>query len=96
MSEIKAGPVIDPTGGNAFPGPKQMVLVPPECTHAKQMQIFDNGMSLRDWFAGMATDETVRMAAQEFMALHGGRTSCSNAEARYFYADAMLQARQGE
>jgi hypothetical protein len=50
------------------------------------------GMTLRDWFAGLATDEDV----DEYGCYYsdGNTYTVSRAVARYRYADAMLKARE--
>ena len=65
-------------GGPAFP-------------HAHEDYPFQHGMSLRDWFAGQATEEDL----QDILAKYFGCGSLpSRAEARMMFADAMLKARE--
>ena len=54
------------------------------------------GMSLRDWFAGHATDADVswhRHASRDW-AGHARDEACSREVAKFRYADAMLEARK--
>lgn len=48
------------------------------------------GLTVRQWFAGTASDEAIRLASQEFLAAHADRTTCTQAEARFWYADSMI------
>lgn len=72
-------------GGPAFPVPS--------CQDANgQICWGQDGMSLRDWFAGQATEQDVQH--------HGGgwceaeRRTWTSEEAKYRYADAMLAAKE--
>lgn len=51
------------------------------------------GMSLRDWFAGHATDADVR---EYQLNDEGERNNATREQAKYAYADAMLAARQSK
>lgn len=64
-------------GGPAFPGPD----------HISQPDDIHEGMSLRDWFAGMALQGLVNLA---------GRDPGGESQLAYRYADAMLAAREVE
>lgn len=66
-------------GGQAFPAPDTM--------HASG----HDGMSLRDWFAGLATDEDVDYVVRDMAAI--GK-SMTRERARYMHADAMLAERE--
>lgn len=50
-----------------------------------------SGMSLRDWFAGKATDTDVERWMD---IMYANNTPVTREEAKYLYADAMLKARQ--
>ncbi len=73
---------------------------PREWTNHKGDLASDGGMTLRDWFAGQATEEDIR-AHIAIMGLHEGALvehntgRCrSREQAKYAYADAMLAARE--
>lgn len=53
------------------------------------------GMSLRDWFAGQATDEDIR-SYREALPSSGihARYRFTRVQARWRFADAMLEARE--
>ena len=70
-------------GGQAFPG---QAVFSPECGTLPGWL----GMSLRDWFAGQATEKDIEVWQLE--ANRAGRM-VSREQAKYLYADAMLQAR---
>jgi len=58
------------------------------------------GMSLRDWFAGQATDEDIDNHRQweynrGWYYVYKTNPKLSREKARYAYADAMLAAREG-
>lgn len=54
-------------------------------------QVYANGMTLRDWFAGQALAGMASIALDEGEMLMGWRDM---SKAAYHAADAMLQARQ--
>ncbi len=71
-------------GGPAFPIP-----------YGQIMSIEGMGMSLRDWFAGQATEEDID-AHQEYVKDIGGMVpKYTREQAKYRYADAMIAARKG-
>ena len=74
-------------GGPAFPG--QDVV---QNMYGDVAPVFYPGMSLRDWFAGMASDQDIT----EHRVTHaeGITFTVSREVARYRYADAMLKARE--
>ena len=52
------------------------------------------GMTLRDWFAGIATDKDIESVLDETgMPWRPIGTKASRVMARYFYADSMLAER---
>ena len=55
------------------------------------------GMSLRDWFAGMATEGDIKHHRGPSYS-QGGAAAYNHTreEARYLHADAMLEARENE
>lgn len=67
-------------GGPAFPMQDW-----DECIHSRRSE---TGMTLRDWFAGMALQGTVANPVS------GGEKWTTLAEAAYTAADAMLSARK--
>lgn len=70
-------------GGPAFPI---------EGNHHGEVE-WHHGMSLRDWFAGTATDDAISRASVEYMEKKDtGR--CTVSQARYYYADAMIKERE--
>ena len=72
-------------GGPAFPIP-----------YGQIMSIEGMGMSLRDWFAGQATEEDID-AHQEYAKDIGGMVpKYTREQAKYRYADAMIAARKGD
>jgi len=77
-----SGPAND--GGQAFP-------------HGNPTHGGDTGMSLRDWFAGQATEQDVQNHIGESVTHLSGatyrNTTRTREEAKYAYADAMLAAR---
>ena len=74
-------------GGPAFPhGPLGDTMHGEDGRISHQCQAYP-GMSLRDWFAGMATDADV----QVWLDLPG---VASRRDARYMHADAMIGARE--
>jgi hypothetical protein len=82
---LNAGQIKKPqeNGGPAFPVPNDQY---PEF----------NGMSLRDWFAGNASEDDVFTHRDFDMDEHG---TCiprrTREQAKYAYADAMIEARKG-
>lgn len=75
-------------GGSAFP-----LCVPDYHGDRPHLQ---NGMSLRDWFAGMATELDIRTyEGGRYQRGDGIWTTTTREKARYIYADAMIAARKG-
>jgi hypothetical protein len=73
-------------GGPAFPNPSEVFVIP------------QNGMSLRDWFAGRAlqgqmTNSEAYLAAMEVTSGNVNEVARALAQASYVLADAMLAAR---
>jgi len=71
-------------GGPAFPV---------DIVHGDGSMTYHPGMSLRDWFAGMATDADVKRwlpKAEAEVGLGGNPREY----AKYLYADAMMKARK--
>lgn len=71
-------------GGPAFP------------TFHPEWRALHDGMSLRDYFAGQATEADIHIHMEWPGANYGGaavRAKYSREQARYRYADAMLKAR---
>ena len=56
-----------------------------------------HGMTLRDWFAGQATDKDIHRhmpwVEKRGAPLGVGEYACTHEEAKYRYADAMIEAR---
>ncbi len=75
-------------GGPAFPG-KSWKKTDPDGFYLHN----SNGMTIRDWFAGTASDESVSRASREYMEKYS-LVHCTVAEARFFYADAMLKQKE--
>jgi hypothetical protein len=75
-------------GGPAFP-------VPDTYYPNGQVQYGPTGMSLRDWFAGHASEDDIGGYLREKISPKTGRkiSGLSREEAKYAYADAMMQAR---
>jgi len=73
-------------GGQAFPCPAD----------DKSGWSAEYGMTLRDWFAGKATDGDVGSIPSSGYAEGFGWREFTRAERRYMFADAMLAAREGE
>ena len=71
-------------GGVAFPGP---------CQHETDIDI-NEGMSLRDWFAGQALAGVWAGRESDFVKI-SAPTTTDVAVACYAIADAMIQARSG-
>lgn len=71
------------TGGFAFPG------FNPNQTNGQLVN--SGGMTLRDWFAGMAMQGL--MANPECWKHIGGTNSAETARVAFLHADAMLKAR---
>ena len=82
MSSHGDGGPAFPTGQNANPGNPTPIL--------------DNGMSLRDWFAGQATEEDIEAHLGGEVCVESGRkiNKRSRESAKYHYSDAMLAARK--
>lgn len=85
-------------GGPIFPREETSILF--EEGHGECAKKIASGIHLgltkREWSAGMVDRETVSFAAQRFMKLHNV-DSCSEAEARFFYADEMIsESQKGE
>lgn len=77
-------------GGPAFPIP-----VPPEIEVARGSMEFPfghQGMTLRDWFAGQALAEAIRLHNDGYY--DGGNDAI--AKCAYQFADALIAARSGE
>lgn len=56
--------------------------------------LWGSGMTLRDWFAGIATDKDIESVLDETgMPWRPIGTKASRVMARYFYADAMIAER---
>jgi len=76
----------DKNGGPAFPGKQKALLIKSEHLDiAKEYEIDQNGMTLRDYFAAKAM--------QSLFSIAGG-TIEKDAEIAYKMADAMLKARE--
>ena len=73
-------------GGPAFPTEQH------ECQDNTWNQTYEQGMSLRDWFAGHATEDDVQCWMD---ILYQINKSVTREEAKYTYADAMIEARIG-
>jgi hypothetical protein len=73
-------------GGPAFPGIETRI----NGLHEQYRAYY--GMTLRDWFAGTATEEDIR--AHMTYSRHGITFSVTREQAKYRYADAMLKARE--
>lgn len=58
--------------------------------HSGEWETHEPGMSLRDWFAGQATDEDIKAYLWDS---EKGRAR-PRVEARYAFADAMIAARE--
>ena len=87
-------------GGPAFPSP---IMDFQPGTGAQVVRDQFTGMSLRDWFAGMAlcglcansNDSMLKTAFTESKGLGETLTSQTFSRQAYEYADAMLKAREG-
>lgn len=77
-----------PDGGPAYFTKGATVLIPKDCTHAKQIEIQIDGMSLRDWYAGLAMQSLLltRKKLDQFKI----------ASESHEMADAMLKEREKE
>lgn len=64
-------------------------VLPATAVHPDAAQRDANLTALRDWFAGMATEQDVVVQ----MELHNGQGQISNVCARYRHADRMLAER---
>ena len=73
-------------GGPAFPTEQH------ECSDNTWNQTYEPGMTLRDWFAGHATEDDVHHWMD---ILFLNNKSVTREEAKYIYADAMIEARIG-
>jgi hypothetical protein len=79
-------------GGPAFPAQPTYKM-----PHGVEMVVEQSGMSLRDWFAGMALQGVLASMAdpqQRRRAEQKGETPKDLAIARYHVADAMLAERE--
>lgn len=85
-------------GGPAFPGKNSSIMYPVDLPREviekiKKIESFDNGMTLRDWFAGMAIsfknqDLAIKTTEDSFLPLE--ELIAKNA---YIIADSMLKER---
>lgn len=77
-------------GGPAFPTLRE------NDNPAMPLIMASSGMTLRDWFAGQASEEDVEAHLGGKIHPQTGRTyaTLSREEAKYAYADAMLKARE--
>ena len=89
----------DKTGGPAFPGEQQALLIKSEHKEiAQQYKHYCNGMTLRDYFAAKAMQ--AMLASPELMVVvTADQVLGENAKQRisnlsYQYADALLKARE--
>ena len=87
-------------GGPAFP-----LVVPEHWPPMRDGCLGYSGMSLRDWFAGMAREEDIELHQEHENLLryreYGNNESgtplyppCTRQRAKFLYADAMLKARE--
>ena len=70
-------------GGPAFPSAQEMASA-----HERWM-VYENGMTLRDWFAGHALDRSMCLVVDQY----GGWDPVAAAHGAYEMADAMLAER---
>ena len=81
------------TGGPAFPSKQKALLIEKEHAHiAKEIEIDQNGMTLRDYFAAKAMEGI--FASNTEHDHEDAHIFDAVAEAAYKQADAMLKARQ--
>lgn len=80
-------------GGRAFPRP---AFVGQDQHQEEVRSISQEGMSLRDWFAGMAMQGDLASEGPDFMTdgNEDGSREDRVAKAAYKFADAMLKARE--
>lgn len=76
-------------GGPAFPTPLQFDA------NGNEINVALPGMSLRDWFAGMALQGIIAHGSDAPLldVANGSRGGLIEAKAAYIWADAMLNAR---
>ena len=86
------------TGGPAFPFTPGSQPTLPDGTWDQNWDPGDSGMTLRDYFAALASEKDIEeQQIEEWEILRAGSGKCPNtleplsrSEARYRYADAML------
>lgn len=82
-------------GGPAFPARELLhveSMIREDGGHgAQEVFGYAPGMTLRDWFAGTATDDAAD--AHRTYAKDGHQFTLTREQARYRYADAMIKAR---
>ena len=80
----------DKTGGPAFPQKRIY-----RCSQGIDHEIHEQGMTLRDWFAGQATEEDIQNHLEHYLC--DITSDCipryTREQAKYRYADAMLAER---
>ena len=96
---------MDKTGGPAFPRKGVRVLIPKELEdnpYVEKIEYFEDGMTLRDWMAGMAL-QGITANNDHVLNLPGDYGKDNNlpytesvAKIAYAYADAMLKERERE
>lgn len=83
-------------GGPAFPGKNSSIMYPVDLPREviekiKKIESFDNGMTLRDWFAGMALQGMI--STKRFVE-HDPRTVMEDfTKWAYYFSDSMLEER---
>jgi hypothetical protein len=78
-------------GGSAFPVHANHAVI-----DGRVVSIHETGMTLRDWFAGQATEEDIEAHTGGDIHPQTGRLydQRTREQAKYAYADAMIAARE--
>lgn len=86
---------VDKTGGPAFSGNQASVMIPENLIEqARLIQTPMSGMSMRDWFAGLALQGIIADGSRPLEPYYMGVKEMTVGEYAYAVADLMLKARE--